>query len=218
MDQRQLDYVIDTYDGALAYVDHHLRLLVDELERTSGTRRTIVIVTSDHGEQFREHGDIGHGTSLLNVEIQVPLVIYAPGLLRGGKRIETPVSLASIPATILELAGLPPVESFREPSLMRLMNGATDSIDHPNPVAELSPIPQKNKDALWDRSLVTSKWHYIQHKEYPEQLFDNINDPGEQLNLAEASDDRSTLLRLRAELNRCSLNPQPAAAKVERAE
>ena len=92
---------------------------------------------------------------------------------------------------------------------MRLMNGATDSIDHPNPVAELSPIPQKNKDALWDRSLVTSKWHYIQHKEYPEQLFDNINDPGEQLNLAEASDDRSTLLRLRAELNRRL--PQPPA-------
>ena len=202
MDQGQLDYVVDTYDGALAYVDHHLRLLVEELERTSGARRTVVIVTSDHGEQFREHGDIGHGTSLLNVEIQVPLVIYAPGLLRGGKRIETPVSLASIPATILELAGLPPVGSFKEPSLIRLINGVSGPIKHPNPVAELSPIPHGNKNVLWSRSLVTSQWHYIQHKELPEQLFDKINDPGEKLNLAEASDDRSTLLRLRAELNR----------------
>jgi arylsulfatase A-like enzyme len=209
MDQRQLRYVVDTYDGALAYVDYHLRLLVDELERRSGARRTIVIVTSDHGEQFREHGDIGHGTSLLNEEIHVPLVIYAPGLLRGTKRIETPVSLASIPATILELAGLPPAESFREPSLVRLMDGGTDSIVHPNPAAELSPIPQKNKDPLWDRSLVTSRWHYIRHKEHPEELFDNINDPGERLNRAEASDDRLTLLRLRAELNRRL--PQPPA-------
>jgi len=209
MDQRQLDYVVATYDGALAYVDHHLRLLVEELERKSGTRRTVVIVTSDHGEQFREHGDIGHGTSLLNVEIHVPLVINAPGLLKGGKRIETPVSLASIPATILELAGLPPVGSFTVPSLMGLINGGSGPVDHPNPIAELSPIPHGNKDVLWSRSLVTSQWQYIQHRELPEQLFDKINDPAPQLNRAEASDEQSTLLKLRAELNRRL--PQPPA-------
>lgn len=209
LDQQQLNYLVDTYDGALAYVDHHLGLLVEELKRTPRGRRTIVIVTSDHGEMFREHGTIGHRTSLWNLEIAVPLVIYAPGLLRGGKRIKTAVSLASIPATILELAGLPAVESFNEPSLMKVINKVSDFINHPNPVAELSQPPRGNKNVLWTRSLVTSQWHYIQHKELPERLFDRINDPREQLNLAGAREQQSKLLELRAELNRRLPQPPP---------
>ncbi|MGH9902711.1 MAG: sulfatase, partial [Pyrinomonadaceae bacterium] len=66
---------IDAYDGAISYLDHQLGLLFDELGRRGLLENTLVVVTSDHGEEFGEHGGAYHGTSLYEEQVRVPLRI-----------------------------------------------------------------------------------------------------------------------------------------------
>lgn len=95
----------DEYDGSILRLDQHLKSLLAELARRGELARTIVIVTSDHGEQFGEHGMHGHGTSLYTAVLHVPLVIYAPGRLPEGVRVNRTVSLRDIARTIQHLTG-----------------------------------------------------------------------------------------------------------------
>ena len=70
----------DLYDGELAYTDKHLGRLFDELGRLPGAERTIIVVTSDHGDGFNEHGFINHGTALYRELLHVPLIVFVPNL------------------------------------------------------------------------------------------------------------------------------------------
>ena len=95
----------DAYDNALAWVDHEIGGLLDDLEQRGALRNTIVVVTSDHGEEFGEHGLLGHGNSLYYQSLHVPLIIAWPGHVPAARRVSGTVSLRDLPATILDLAG-----------------------------------------------------------------------------------------------------------------
>ena len=96
----------DRYDAALWSLDSELRRVTQELERRGELKRTIIVLTSDHGEQFDEHGLRGHGNSLYLTLLHVPLVIYAPQHPAAGERFARAVSLRDLPQTILHLAGV----------------------------------------------------------------------------------------------------------------
>src|SRR5690606_32439787 len=70
----------ERYDGEVAFVDHHVGRFLDALEKLSLSKNTIVIVTSDHGEAFGEHGMIRHGVEVWDVLSRVPLVVHVPGV------------------------------------------------------------------------------------------------------------------------------------------
>jgi arylsulfatase A-like enzyme len=70
----------DRYDGELRYTDKHLGRLLTELARMPGAERTIIFITSDHGDGFNEHGFINHGQALYRELLHVPLIVYVPGL------------------------------------------------------------------------------------------------------------------------------------------
>jgi arylsulfatase A-like enzyme len=78
---------------------------------------TLIVITSDHGEEFGEHGGTGHGRTLHQEVLRVPLVIAAPGLLAPA-RVTTPASLLDVAPTVLELLGLEPVTTHRGVSLV----------------------------------------------------------------------------------------------------
>ncbi len=120
----------DEYDGSILRLDSELRRLFAELERRGELTRTIVIVTSDHGEQFGEHGMHGHGVSLYSSVLHVPLVIYAPGRLPDGVRVSRAVSLRDIARTIQQLAG----------STANLLPGASLAALASDPNAPTSPV------------------------------------------------------------------------------
>ena len=82
----------------------------------------LLVVTADHGEEFGEHGRLGHGTNLHREQIHVPLLIRWPGTLKPG-RIDTPVSLIDIYPTLVELLGLPDPGTLRGRSLVPLLQG-----------------------------------------------------------------------------------------------
>lgn len=90
----------DEYDGSILRLDQNLKALFAELDRRGDLAHTIVIVTSDHGELFGEHGQHGHGASLYSAVLHVPLLVYAPGRLPEGVRVTRTVSLRDIARTI----------------------------------------------------------------------------------------------------------------------
>jgi arylsulfatase A-like enzyme len=95
------------YFGEVAFVDHCFGRLMANLEERGLTKRSISIFTSDHGEEFFEHGLIGHGKALYDESLHVPLLIRWPGRIAAGRRVDTPVELTDLMGTVLELAGLP---------------------------------------------------------------------------------------------------------------
>jgi arylsulfatase A-like enzyme len=92
------------YEGSIAYLDSELGKLFDEMEREGILQNTIVIITSDHGDEFNEHGVVLHGYDLYYPLINVPLVIAGPGV-PSGVRVPDPVTLRDISATVLYCRG-----------------------------------------------------------------------------------------------------------------
>ncbi|MBI4558754.1 MAG: sulfatase-like hydrolase/transferase, partial [Candidatus Hydrogenedentes bacterium] len=84
------------------------------------------IVLSDHGEEFWEHGGLGHGTSLFEEQIRVPFLVKLPGNAHAGETRDSLVEIVDIAPTILELLGLPPETQFQGQSLAAVFGGVWD--------------------------------------------------------------------------------------------
>jgi arylsulfatase A-like enzyme len=93
------------YDGEVAFVDHHVGRVLDALEKSLVYDHTVVIVTSDHGEAFAEHGMIRHGFELWEELVRVPLIVRVPGI--AARHIQTRRSAIDLVPTILDLCGVP---------------------------------------------------------------------------------------------------------------
>ena len=197
--------MLDAYDSALAYLDHHIGALFGVLEERGDFTNTILIVTSDHGEHFAERNLTLHANSLYWDAVRVPLILRFPDRIPGGHRSEATVSIRDIPATVLELAdisvaGAPPIPGR---SLSRYWTASG-----PSPVAE-EPVylsltfngwfrenePIEHGDM---RSVVLGSLHYIRNGDGTEELFDLVRDPEEQNDLAGDPDWADRLLELRA--------------------
>jgi len=117
--------IIDLYDGEISYTDERLLgPLVDTLKELSLFDQTMIIFTSDHGEEFFEHGGWGHGHSLYEESLKVPLLIKFPGKKFSGRRIENIVSLVDILPTVLDEYGIDKRQNdFDGRSLLPLLKG-----------------------------------------------------------------------------------------------
>jgi arylsulfatase A-like enzyme len=120
----ELRPVVDLYDSQVASLDAEIGAVLDELRRLNLYDRALVVVTSDHGESFGEHGVVGHGQSVFEPEVAIPLLIKYPGSRDAGRRPER-VQLVDILPTIAAELGLPapdgiegdPVSAVRHPIL-----------------------------------------------------------------------------------------------------
>jgi arylsulfatase A-like enzyme len=116
---------VDRYRGALRYLDDEVDLLLRDLERRGVLDETIVIVTSDHGEQFGEHEQSAHANSLYRQVLHVPLFVLAPRGAPAGIRVTRQVTGRDIPATILDLLAAPTDSSIAGQSLAALWRDST---------------------------------------------------------------------------------------------
>lgn len=100
--------VYGAYDSEILYTDHGLGRLVDSLRRRGLLDRTVLVFTSDHGEELGEMGpeywNRSHGYTVRRVQLHVPLVVRLPGGRSGGRRISTPTSHLDLAPTLLRLA------------------------------------------------------------------------------------------------------------------
>ena len=116
----------NAYDGCLAALDAELGWLFEELEASGDLEDTILIVTSDHGEQFGEQGLLSHARTVHRSSTRVPLLVVAPGLAPAGQRVRDVVSLCDLPATILDMTRVNAPE-FPGRSLARFWSAEGDS-------------------------------------------------------------------------------------------
>lgn len=107
LDDTTRQAMVDLYDGEIRYTDQALvGRLLDTLGRLDLADGTLLVVTSDHGEEFGEHGCWLHGTHLYEETVHVPLVVRYPGGQHRGEVVDGPVSLVDVAPTILAALGL----------------------------------------------------------------------------------------------------------------
>ena len=97
--------VVGNYDREIRYVDRELEQLVGWLEASGLAERTILVVLSDHGEGFYEHGARGHAILPYETVLRVPLIVHGPGIPRG-RRIRAPIHHLDLMPTVLDLLGV----------------------------------------------------------------------------------------------------------------
>ncbi len=94
------------YDAEILFTDAELGKLIDFLQAKGLLDSTLLIITSDHGEAFMEHGYLYHGIGLWEEFVRVPLVIRLPGGRTGDRRVQAPVGLIDLVPTVVDLLGL----------------------------------------------------------------------------------------------------------------
>ncbi len=190
------------YDGAIAYADQEMGYLLARLGSRGLLENTLVVVASDHGEQFGEHGLVDHGNSLYRPLLEVPLVISMPGRVPQGARIERPVSLRDVTATIADLARPGDAGDFPGRSLAWAWGGEDTAGS-----ALLSDVSAGVRMPEWMpimrgsmRSIADGGYHYILNGDGVEELY-RLDDPAEERNLAGLPEVEPTLVELRRQLD-----------------
>jgi arylsulfatase A-like enzyme len=191
----------DAYDGAIAYEDAQIGQLLQSLRLRHLAQNTLVVVTADHGEFFGEHNLYLHQKALYLPGIHIPLIVSWPGHVPSGIRVEAPVSLASVPATVTDV--IPGKDSIHFPglSLAGYWNGS--GVQQPASLILSELVTRTHTSTAHpDRrieSLLSGKWHFIQKQGESPQLFDWRADPSELHNLAASAEGAPVA----ASLSRC---------------
>jgi arylsulfatase A-like enzyme len=119
--QEELDLAKDLYRGAIRFVDNQIKEIVDTLKEQRKWKNTLIIVTSDHGEEFGEHGGFFHGQKLYEELLRVPLIIS--GGVVENHTIKNQVSLLDLAPTILDLSNIDIPETMSGKSLSEIAQG-----------------------------------------------------------------------------------------------
>ena len=101
-----LAHLMALYDDEIAHTDDQVGQVLRLLRDTGLAEKTLLILVSDHGEAFMEHGRIMHGNSLFEEQIHVPLILRLPGVISAGRRIKDNVSQVDLMPTVLGLLGI----------------------------------------------------------------------------------------------------------------
>jgi len=172
----QIRFLSDQYDAGIRELDDSLRSLFDYFDQRGAWDDTIVVLVSDHGEEFGEHGQIGHQRTLYIEALRVPWILAAPGL--NHDVIDEPAGLIDVMPTLLDLLGMPFAHLPGRPLLNR-------SNRHPTSDSDARPLFSELDQLLEARSVIVGPYHLIVSDQSAQQwLFDLTIDPTETQNLA----------------------------------
>lgn len=205
LDAEDLGFIIATYDAEIRAVDRGFGELLALLRQRNLLEDTVVVLTSDHGEEFGEHGWVGwHSHTLYEELLLVPLIFRLPGERFAGTRAAQRVRSIDIAPTLLDLLGIPPPASFDGRSLLPLFSPGGRLEDAPAIAFRDGP-----KGEVWQSFTLRRL------KLNEDRLFDLEADPWERRDLAGV--DPESRRRLEAELRRLVERRQrlEAAAAVE---
>lgn len=182
-DPRDVQRLIDQYDGCIRFMnDQMVGVLLNRLKKYDLTKNTLIIFTSDHGEEFLQHGDFLH-KELYDEHIQVPLIIKFPDGDRLNRRVvNQQVAMIDLMPTILEYLELPIPEMVQGTSLFSMMEGKELNLPVFSERIAIGDVPDYKK------SIRTLDWKYIfWPTQKVEELYHLPPDPGEQVNVFEAN-------------------------------
>lgn len=137
LDPEDIQHLVDSYDEGIRYTDALIGRLLDDLEERGRLDDTLIILTSDHGEEFGEHGSLIHWQLYYQPNLRIPLIVRPPGGTDGPLRIADPAELIDILPTLLALVGADPLDEAQGRSLVSTMSAKRDGSSR-NALAEES--------------------------------------------------------------------------------
>lgn len=176
----------DSYDGEIAYVDSLLGPLFNEMKGLGVWDNSYVVLLADHGEQFWEHGNNGHGMSLFEEEIRVPFLLKLPHSQHAGTVCKTLIEMVDVAPTLLDLLGLPREPRFQGSSFSDLVNAETTPSSNAEEQIAYASLRFNRHD---ERMAKTVSRKYIRKEDTQRSEWYNLReDPTEQRPLLEAPD------------------------------
>lgn len=174
------------YQGEIRHMDRTMQTLFETLKELDLDESTIVIITSDHGEAFGEHGHVGHSWKVYDEFLHVPLIFWSPGFLPAGQRVEGQVSLVDVAPTIFDLVDLPQPGSMAGVSLASRIRGESESEASAQRTYIYAEAPKGKKPTGRVFGARNSKYKFISREfvDEPLEIYDLEKDPSEQNNLA----------------------------------
>jgi arylsulfatase A-like enzyme len=220
----------DAYDQSIHWTDRLIGRLFDALHAADILKRTLIVIASDHGEAFSEHGVEGHARDLYREVSRVPLVFILPFLLEEGIRVPEPVANVDVWPTILDIVGLPPLPDADGRSLVPLILAAggvpadgSRELVRPifsqlqrgwgRPTASASQLVSVLHDG---KRLITE----VKDAESKAELYDHATDPGETIDLlangsADASAHRALVEGYTAQADRSPWGVAPLTVELD---
>ncbi len=191
------EYVIAQYDGAVAYMDASIQAIFTALETHGIMDKTLIIVTSDHGETLYDHDCYFDHHGIYDVTLHVPLIVRYPGRVPAGKRVAGYAQHYDLVPTIMELAGIETDIPFDGSSLVPMMNDEVVSHRSEFYITECTWMRKHGwRTPEWKLMVALEPDFHFK----PEvELYNLVEDPGELNNLAESEPAVVALLRGRME-------------------
>jgi arylsulfatase A-like enzyme len=215
------------YDAEIAFTDDAIGGFVDWLRASGRARSTLVVVTADHGEEFLEHGDLGHGLTLFEEAVRVPLLLLGPGV-PAGRRSNALVGVIDVAPTILDLLSVPPPATGLQGRSLRtawrrfgaeerdalfLEGCAVGAVERAG-----RPVPRVTRAVVDDRHKILSRDDVRGDPAWSElEVFDLRADPKEQTGRRIVAgtpldnEDRALVARYESEVARALALPGPAS-------
>jgi choline-sulfatase len=173
---RDLARINAIYDSDVSYQDQQLGRLMDQLEAWGIADQTMIIVTADHGEELWEAGRCGHGASLRETLVWVPLLIHYPPLFHG-RVVEQGADGVDLLPTILDALDLPEVDAAQGHSLIPLAQNTMTAMAG-------YPMPSYASQYEYAHAMRVANWKARVGRSGVPELYDLRSDPGELVNLA----------------------------------
>jgi len=188
----EYEELVARYDGGIRFADEMLGRLVAKLRERRLLDETVLVVTADHGEEFYDHRNWGHGHSLYNELLHVPLVVRYPPVTPAGRRVRDRAMVVDVLPTLLDLAGVPAPPALAGRSLVPAIRGQPIDAarelraEHLHEVEEARMVIREGKKLISMRA-GSRRW---------QELYDLDRDVSERQDLFESTTSSTTPARL----------------------
>ena len=194
---RDKDYVIAQYDGAVAYMDACIQTIFTTLESRGILDNTIVVITADHGETLYDHECWFDHHGIYDNVLHVPLIIRYPRKVPAGLRLSGYCQHKDLMSTLMELAEIETEIQFDGRSLMQMVRGEVASFESEFYITECTWMRKHGWRTPHWKVMFALEPDF--HFKPPVELYNLVEDPEENVNLAETHPDVVNLLRARME-------------------
>jgi arylsulfatase A-like enzyme len=152
--ERDKQRVLALYDSDISYNDHAFGQVLDQLESRGILDDTLIVVTSDHGDEFWDHGRVGHGQSIKEELVAVPLIMSYPPLLPPGTVVDEGVEIVDVLPTVMDAVGSPIPDEVQGMSLLPLAQGREGGYPQPSIATqyEKAHAIRAGRFKLWEAS------------------------------------------------------------------
>jgi arylsulfatase A-like enzyme len=191
LNQADRDHIKALYDGEVAFTDAAIGDLIDGLKARGLTENTLIVLLSDHGEEFFEHGGFEHGHTLYNELLRAPLILSQPGRIPEGRRVSGQARLVDILPTLLDILGVDCESHLEGRSLSGTLSEGAGGETRPGGRAGcMFPHDFAYAEAMLyggeQKSLTAYPWKLIyEMQDAKTSLFNLEEDPGELDDLAD---------------------------------